>query len=61
MNVSLTKSSFHHPHTRRLFKKLLRNKDAGNSTAKVESGFGKLQIGKEALGVQAAYKSIFHL
>ena len=61
MNHSSRKSSIHHHLTRTISKKAdsPQPKSADESTPKVESGFGPLQIGTDVLSVKAAYKPIF--
>ncbi len=65
MNLSARKSSIHHHLTRPVTKKagsLRQTPSASHGQApKVESGFGELHVGTDALNVPAAYKPIFRL
>ena len=64
MSLAPRKSSIHQHLSRHVFKKPpVANTPASieNDKGKVESGFGKLHVGKEVLSVPAAYKSIFSL
>ena len=63
MNLSAKQSSIHHHLTRPVIKKTAASRStdvlALDKSPRVESGFGILQIGNEALPVAAAYKPIF--
>ena len=59
MNLSARKSSIHHHLTRPAAKKMGSRSTTDTTTPKVESGFGRLQIGTETLPVRDAYKPIF--
>ncbi len=59
MNLSARKSSIHHHLTRPASKKMGSRSTTDTTTPKVESGFGRLQIGTETLPVRDAYKPIF--
>ena len=64
MSLATRKSPIHEHLSRHVFKKPAvanTTTPAGNDKGKAESGFGKLQVGKEVLSVPAAYKSIFSL
>ena len=63
MSLLNKKSAIHNHLSRPVHKKPspARVKDAESSSTKVDSGLGKLQVGKEAPGEQAAYKPIFGL